>query len=83
MTRTAEQIAADNQLDDAIRGCLHAYDMVEPGDVVATWIVVAGLHPADDDDPDATVTLQPGGTQPTWAAAGLLHLGLGAVTASS
>lgn len=71
MERTPEQVAADNALDEAIRRCADAYEVVADGEVVSSW-VVAGAAQGADDDRSAYFTLSPGGTQPGFMAYGLL-----------
>ncbi len=70
--RTPEQVAADNQLDEAIRAAAAAYGTVSDGEVITGW-VVAGSSQGDDDHRSAYFTLLPGGVQPTHIAIGLLR----------
>jgi hypothetical protein len=72
--RTAEQIAADNALDDAVRQCAEAYFLLADGEFVTTWVTVVALAGGQVDH-EATVVLHPGGDQPAYAAIGLLRCG--------
>lgn len=77
MTRTPEQVTADNQLEAAIRNALEAYGILDEGQFVTTWITVVNITSAslDDGEKSAYATLAPGGHIPAHIAVGLLHCG--------
>jgi hypothetical protein len=47
VNRTPEQLAADKALTDAIEQALHAYNVVEPGDVIQEYVVVVATESLD------------------------------------
>lgn len=69
--RTAEQRAADDRLEDAIRAHLEAYDTTDG--VLMEWVVLATQHIAENDGSSATAVshwVPPG--QPLHRSLGLL-----------
>lgn len=72
--RTAEQVAADNALDEAIRRCADAYSLADD-EVITAWVVAAATQ-GDDEERTGYFALHPGGTQPGYVAAGLLSFAL-------
>lgn len=72
MSRTAEQVTADNALDAAVRRCATAYEVVGDGEVITGW-VLAGAATDGDESQSNYFSLHPGGVQPTHIAVGLLR----------
>lgn len=73
--RTSEQIAADNDLDAAIRRVCVSRDHLRAGEHIIAWVVVAAIDNAGEPGRDAYVVLHPNGYQPTHSALGLLSIG--------
>lgn len=71
--RTAEQIAADNQLEDAIAAGVKAYDLADEGSIVTTWAIL-GASQGLDDGRTGYFQLYPNGVQPTHVTVGLLRM---------
>ncbi len=71
--RTPEQIAADNQLEDAIAAGVKAYDLADDGSIVTTWAVF-GASQGLDDGRTGYFQLYPNGVQPTHITVGLLRM---------
>lgn len=71
--RTAEQIAADNKLEDAIAAAIKAYDLVDDGSVVTTWAII-GAAQGLDAGRTGYFQLFPSGVQPLYVTIGLLRL---------
>ena len=71
--RTPEQITADNRLEDAIAEAVRAYDVVDEGDIVTTWMI-AGASQGPDDGQTGYFHLYANGVQPTHIAIGLMRM---------
>jgi hypothetical protein len=76
--RTPEQIAADEQLETAIRRAALAYwaaDDPDKGEILTDWIVVISHENMTNADDQFYGTLGPGGSVTPHRAIGLLDIG--------
>lgn len=72
MTRTQEQIEADDALTAAIEQCARAY-LEEPNEMyLMDWFVVTARSGLDEEAPESYDIFMPGGGIPTYRALGLL-----------
>lgn len=70
--RTPEQIAAEQQLEEALTACARAWD--GPGEMVTGWVVTATLTSGEllNEDSTAYLRLTPTSGQPFHTSMGLL-----------
>ncbi|WCO67888.1 hypothetical protein PO878_04010 [Iamia majanohamensis] len=74
MDLTPEQRHADNLLDDAVNTAVRAYDAIDDGEVVTSWIVVGASAGAEADE-TTIFLLHANGAQPAHSVMGLLEMG--------
>lgn len=76
MPRTPEQEAADKALEEAIELVTKAYDYIDPGEIITTWIVVGSALGFEHGDPvDSFFILTPDQHQSPFQSIGLLRYG--------
>lgn len=75
MSRTEEQIAADEALTEAIERTARAYGILESGDVMGTYVVVAATQELQADEVvNSYITLLRDGSGAGYAAVGLMEV---------